>query len=70
MKHKRRSSIMITRKIEETGLNVHGQHIFINSTTIHNFDGVNAEDWELLANFEDAIKLTIRGKSIKVYCVL
>ena len=37
---------------------------------IEDFDGVNAEDWELLANFEDAIKLTIRGKSIKVYCVL
>ena len=57
--------ILVHRKIQETGFNQHGQHILINSTTIHKL-AEETEEWGVLANFEDAIKLTIRGKTLKV----
>ena len=65
MKKKAEKLFLISRKIEETGNNAHGQHILINSTTAHKYEKAN-DEWELLANFEDSIKLTNRGKSIKV----
>ena len=65
MKKKGEKLFFISRKIEETGNNAYGQHILINSTTAHEYEKVN-DEWELLANFEDSIKLTNRGKSIKV----
>ena len=69
MENKKRETILVHRKIEETGINLNGQHIFINSTTLHKFDEIEEEGWGLLANFEDAIKLTVRGKSLKVLCL-
>ena len=65
MKKEEGKLLLISRKIEETGENRHGQHILINSATFHKFDETKTE-WEILANFEDDLKLTIRGKSIKV----
>ena len=58
--------IMVHRKIVETGLNRHGQHILINSTTIHKVDEVIEDGWGILAHFDDAVKLTPKGKSLKV----
>ena len=66
MEHKRRKMILVHRKIQETGFNQHGQHVFINSTTLHKFAEETEEGWGVLANFEDAIKLTNRGKTLKV----
>ena len=50
MEHKRRKMILVHRKIQETGFNQHGQHILINSTTIHKL-AEETEEWEVLANF-------------------
>ena len=66
MRNKRKNLIMVHRKIQESGLNRHGQLVLINSTTLHKFDRVADEGWGLLANFEDAMKLTVRGNSLKV----
>ena len=57
---------MVYRKIVEIGNNGHGQHILINSTTIHKVDEIREEGWGLLANFSDTVKLTPRGKSYQV----
>ena len=57
--------IKVHRKIVETGLNRHGQHIRIDSTTIHTAEDMT-HDWEILATFNDTIKLTPRGKSMRV----
>ena len=57
--------IKVQRKIVEIGNNRHGQHIKLDSTTIHTVEGAS-DDWETLATFQDTIKLTPRGKSIQV----
>ena len=66
MESKRGKKILVHRKIQETGFNQHGQHVFINSTTLHKYAEETEEGWGVLANFEDAIKLTNRGKTLKV----
>ena len=57
---------MIHRKIVETGVNIYGQHILINSTTIHKVEEVTEAGWGLLAHFDDTLKLTPKGKSYQV----
>ena len=66
MRNETSGLIMVHRKITELGLNRHGQHIKTNSTTLHKVNEVTEEDWGLLANYNDTIKLTPRGKSVQV----
>ena len=55
--------IMVDRKIIETG---HGQTLALNSITVHNVSVVLENGWGLVANFDDTLKLTQRGKTLKV----
>ena len=57
---------MISRKISETGRNIWGQHILINSTTVHQVKDIEEAELSLIANFEDTVKLTPKGKSYQV----
>ena len=66
LENSKKESIMIHRKIVETGVNIYGQHIHINSTTIHKVEEVTEAGWGLLAHFDDTLKLTPKGKSYQV----
>ena len=61
---------MVRRTITEVGQNRHGQHVKLESTTIHNVQETREYNWGLLANFDDTIKLTPRGRSVQVYLEL
>ena len=66
MEKKSAGLIMVQRKIIEKGLYRHGQHVKLNSTTIHKIDVINGDGWGILVNSDDTIKLTTRGKSVQV----
>ena len=66
MKNTNNGLIMVRRNVAELGLNRHGQHIRINSTTVHKIDASTEGGWKVLATFDDTIKLTPRGKSLQV----
>ena len=57
---------MIHRNISETGENHFGQHILINSTTVHKVTESDEAGWGLIASFDDTVKLTPKGKSYQV----
>ena len=66
LKKETNGALMITRKIVETGRNPWGQHILLNSTTVHQVTEIEENNWGLIANFDDTVKLTPKGKSYQV----
>ena len=63
MKKEGNGLIMVQRKISEEG---NGHCLALNSVTIHNVSVVLENGWGLLANFDDTLKLTHKGKTLKV----
>ena len=63
MKKERTGLIMIHRKIVEEG---NGQNLALDSVTVHNVSVIQENGWGLLAHFDDTLKLTHRGKTLKV----
>lgn len=63
MKKERTGLIMMHRKIVEEG---NGQNLAMDSVTVHDVSVIQENGWGLLAHFDDTLKLTHRGKTLKV----